>query len=155
MTKAQRATGAFVGVVFGVTLSWTGMTSPEVIRSALLFEKAYLFLFFGAAVATAFVGLRVLRAVRERAVITGDRVAWFTEPPQRRHLAGSVIFGTGWAICDACPGPIFTQLGQGVAWSLFTIAGVAIGVRLHAMRQVRSVSVAAGGGAGTAAPQSA
>jgi len=142
-----RAVGAAVGVVFGVTLSWTGMTSPEVIRSALLFEKAYLFLFFGSAVATAFVGLRILRAVRERAVITGDRVAWFIERPQRRHLVGSVIFGVGWAICDACPGPIFTQLGQGVAWSLFTIAGVAIGVRLHAARVATAPAPAPAGAA--------
>src|SRR6059058_4436527 len=132
---AQRAVGAVVGVVFGVTLSWTGLTSPEVIRSGLLFEKAYLFLFFGAAVATAFVWLRVVRAVRERAVITGERVDWFVERPRRRHVVGSVIFGIGWAVSDACPGPVFTQLGQGIAWSLFTIAGVAIGVRLYAARQ--------------------
>ena len=143
----RRGYGFAIGIVFGVTLSWTGMTSPEVIRSALLFEKAYLFLFFGAAVATAFVGLRILRAVRERAVITGDPVAWFVERPQGRHLAGSVLFGIGWAVSDACPGPIFTQLGQGVAWSLFTIAGVAIGVRLHAARATASASAAAPAGA--------
>src|SRR3954468_15684427 len=136
---ATRAVGAVVGVIFGVTLSWTGMTSPEVIRSALLFEKAYLFLFFGAAVATAFVGLRLLRATRG--------ADWPVERPQRRHLVGSVIFGTGWAICDACPGPIFTQLGQGVAWSLFTIAGVAIGVRLHAARVATAPAPAPAGAA--------
>ena len=62
-----RLTGAVVGVIFGVTLSWTGMSSPDVIREALLFENAYLFLFFGSAVVTAFVGLRMLRAVREGA----------------------------------------------------------------------------------------
>src|SRR5437763_1104927 len=132
---ATRAVGAVVGVVFGVTLSWTGMTSPNVIRSALLFERAYLFLFFASAVATAFVGLRVLRALRSRAVVTGDPVRWTTQSPERRHIAGSVIFGIGWAVSDACPGPIFTQLGQGIAWSLFTIVGVAIGVRLYAARQ--------------------
>src|SRR3954466_454680 len=153
---APRITGALVGVVFGVTLSWTGMTSPEVIRSALLFEKAYLFLFFGAAVATAFVGLRVLRAVRGRAVIPGDPVRWTTSRPERRHVVGSVIFGIGWAVSDACPGPMFTQLGQGIAWSLFTIAGVAIGVRLYAAaRARRTAPAAAGGGGGISLPQSA
>ena len=45
-----------MGVVFGVTLCWSGMISPEVIRSALLFEERYLFLFFGAAVVTSLVG---------------------------------------------------------------------------------------------------
>src|SRR3954452_19851798 len=144
---APRITGALVGVVFGVTLSWTGMTSPEVIPLALLFEKAYLFLFFGAAVATAFVGLRILRAVRSSAVLTGDPVQWFVERPRRNHVVGAVVFGTGWAISDACPGPIFTQLGQGVAWSLFTIAGVAIGVRLHAARVATAPAPAPAGAA--------
>ena len=41
---------------------------------------------------------------------------------------GSLIFGTGWAVADACPGPIATQVGQGVLWSLFTITGVVIGM---------------------------
>ena len=36
------------------------MTSPEVIREGLLFQSAYLFLFFGGAVSTAFLGLWIL-----------------------------------------------------------------------------------------------
>jgi hypothetical protein len=101
-----RLTGAVVGLIFGVTLSWTGMSSPDVIREALLFEKAYLFLFFGSAVVTAFVGLRVLRAVRVRAVVSPKPIAWETARPKRDTLAGSVLFGIGWGVSDACPGPI-------------------------------------------------
>ena len=92
-----------VGGVFGVTLSWTGLTSPEVIRDGLLFRSSYLFLFFGSAVVTAFVGLRVLCARRKRAVLVDRPVGWGVERPRARHIAGSVIFGTGWAIADACP----------------------------------------------------
>ena len=126
----RRLAGFIVGVVFGVTLSWTGLSSPEVIRQALLFEDSYLYLFFISAVTTAFLGLRLLRALRARAVLTGDPVDWSVDRPQRRHVAGSVLFGTGWAIAGACPGPIATQLGQGVAWSLFTLAGVVIGIAI-------------------------
>ena len=43
---------------------------------------------------------------------------------------GSLIFGVGWAVADACPGPIATQVGQGVLWSLFTITGVVAGIVL-------------------------
>jgi uncharacterized membrane protein YedE/YeeE len=124
-----------IGVVFGVTLSWTGLSSPEIIRDGLLFKSAYLFLFFGSAVATAFVGLRVLRARRERAILVDKPVRWNVERPQRRHIVGSLVFGTGWAIADACPGPIATQLGQGVVWSLFTIAGVVTGIAIYLRRQ--------------------
>src|SRR4051794_12614620 len=126
-----RVAGALIGVVFGVTLSWTGMTSPVVLRQGLLFENAYLFLFFGAAVATSFAGLRLVRRARMRAVLTGEPVRWGPERVNRPQLLGSVIFGVGWAIADACPGPIATQLGQGIPWGLCTAAGVAAGIALH------------------------
>src|SRR5215208_4403350 len=137
-----RVTGAVVGLIFGVTLSWTGMSSPDVIREALLFENAYLCLFFGSAVVTAFVGLRVLRAVRVRAVVRPKPIAWETARPKRDTLVGSVLFGIGWGVSDACPGPIATQLGQGVWWSLFTIAGLATGITLHLRRQRRPAPTA-------------
>ena len=128
--RARRLAGLLVGVVFGVTLSWTGMSSPEVLREALLLENAYLYLFFASAVATATVGLWLLRRARARALLTGERVGWVRESPRRNHIVGSVIFGVGWAVADACPGPIATQVGQGVLWSLFTITGVVGGIVL-------------------------
>ena len=127
---AERLTGFTVGAAFGVALSWTGMSSPEVIRRALLFEDSYLYLMFASAVTTAFVGTRLLRALRARAVLTGEPVGWSVAAPERRHVVGSLMFGSGWAISDACPGPIATQLGQGVAWSLFTLAGVVVGIAI-------------------------
>ena len=128
--RARRLAGLFVGVVFGVTLSWTGMSSPEVLREALLLDNAYLYLFFASAVATSTLGLWLLRRARARALLTGERVGWVRESPRRNHVVGSVLFGVGWAVADACPGPIATQVGQGVLWSLFTIGGVVAGIAL-------------------------
>ena len=122
----MRLAGLLVGLVFGVVLSWSGMSDPDVIRGALLFEESYLFLFFASAVLVATVGIRLLRG--RRSLLTRERIDWRSTPVQRRHIAGSVLFGTGWALADACPGPIATQLGQGIAWSLFTLAGVVVGI---------------------------
>ena len=134
-----RLAGLLVGLVFGVTLSWTGMSNPDVIRGALLLEEAYLFLFFAAAVLVATTGVHLLRRVRARALLTGERVDWQPDAPQRRHVVGSVLFGTGWALADTCPGPIATQVGQGIAWSLFTIAGVVAGIWLFLRRQPAAI----------------
>lgn len=123
---SRRAAGATVGIVFGVVLSWTGMVSPDVIRGALLFEESYLFLFFGSAVATAFVGLRLVRG--RTALLNGERIEWVNERPQRRHIVGSLVFGAGWGIAHACPGPVAAQVGQGIWWAVFTLAGVVLGV---------------------------
>ena len=127
---ARRLAGLVVGAVFGVTLSWTGMSSPDVLRQALLLDNAYLYLFFVSAVATSTLGLWLLRRARAQALLTGEPVAWAREAPRRPHVVGSLIFGVGWAVADACPGPIATQVGQGVLWSLFTIAGVVAGIVL-------------------------
>jgi uncharacterized membrane protein YedE/YeeE len=126
--------GATIGVVFGIVISWSGMISPEIIRQALLFEQAYLFLMFASAVATASLGLAVLRRRERAALLTGDRLSYGREPVERRHIVGSVLFGIGWAIADACPAPIAAQVGQGVPWAVFTLTGVAFGVWLFLRR---------------------
>src|SRR5215211_3508367 len=120
----SRAAGLGIGLVFGVVLSWSGIASPEVIRGALLFEDSYLFLFFASAVLVASVGLALLRGIR----------SWRQQPVERRHVVGSVVFGVGWGVADACPGPIAVQIGQGIAWALPTLAGVALGVYLFLRR---------------------
>jgi uncharacterized membrane protein YedE/YeeE len=129
--------GLLVGLVFGVVLSWSEMSDPDVIRGALLFEESYLFLFFASAVLVASVGVRLLRG--RRSLLTRERIDWRSTPVQRRHIAGSVLFGTGWALADACPGPIATQLGQGIVWSLFTLAGVMAGIWVFLRRRPSAI----------------
>lgn len=123
-----RLAGLVIGLVFGVVLAWSGMTSPVVIRQALLFQRAYLFLFFASAVLVATIGLILLRRRSVRAVFVDRPVSWASQTPARRHIVGSLIFGVGWGISDACPGPIATQIGQGIGWAVFTLTGVVIGV---------------------------
>ena len=130
----ERVLGLLIGLVFGVVLCWSGMISPVVIREALLFEDSYLFLFFAAAVATASLGQLVVRRVMRTAVVTGRPISWTSERPERRHFAGSAIFGVGWGVASACPGPIAAQVGQGIWWALFTLTGLVIGVRLFLRR---------------------
>lgn len=125
-----RSTGAAVGLVFGFVLCWSGMIDPNVIRSALLFESSYLFLFFGSAVLVATVGVELLRHLRARALLTGTPVNWTRERVGRRHIVGSLLFGVGWGVANACPGPIAAQIGQGILWTVPLLAGVVIGVLL-------------------------
>ena len=131
---SSRAAGLGVGLIFGIVLSWSGMTSPEVIREALLFQDSYLFLFFASAVLVGSVGRRAPAPGGTRALLTGGPIGWVAERPARRHIAGSLIFGVGWGISDACPGPVATQVGQGIAWGLCTLAGVLLGVYLFVRR---------------------
>ena len=138
-----RLAGAGIGLVFGFTLVWSGMISPDVIRAALLFEDAYLFLFFASALLTGAGGLWLLRRSGTRALLTGEAIRWSPEPPGRRHVAGGLMFGVGWGVANVCPGPVLAQLGQGIAWALPTVAGVALGVVLYARTGARETEPAA------------
>lgn len=129
-----RAAGLLIGMVFGVVLAWSGMTSPVIIRQALLFQSGYLFLFFASAVLVATIGVMLLRRQSVRAVFVGRPVSWASQAPARRHIVGSLIFGVGWAVSDACPGPVATQIGQGIGWAVFTLVGVAAGVYAYLAR---------------------
>ncbi|MEA2195418.1 MAG: uncharacterized protein QOG42_1852 [Solirubrobacteraceae bacterium] len=135
---STRVAAAIIGVVFGVVLSWSGMTSPDVIREGLLFADPYLFLFFAGAMLTALAGLRILRVRAPRALLTGERVQWEPVKPERRHVVGSVLFGIGWGVADVCPGPIATQLGQGIAWGIPTTVGLVAGIVLFGRLQRRT-----------------
>jgi uncharacterized membrane protein YedE/YeeE len=148
--RVKLVSAAF-GVGFGFLLAWGGLADPDVIRAMLLLEDSYVYLMLASAVVVGLVGTRLLGRLRARALITGEPVECTTDRPERRHVTGSVLFGTGWAIACVCPGPAAVQLGQGIGWALLTFAGMVIGVRLFFLREER----AAGGGAAGAGPRTA
>lgn len=125
---SKRAAALGLGAAFGFAISWGQFSDPDRIRDMLLLKDPYLYLMMASAVAVAFVGIRLLRRVRFRALLTGKPIKVETSRPAPRHFAGAAIFGVGWALADACPAPVAAQLPQGVAWSLFTLAGMLIGI---------------------------
>jgi uncharacterized membrane protein YedE/YeeE len=138
MSASVRAASVGFGVAFGFLLAWGGLADPDVIRDMLLLEDSYVYLMLASAVAVGLVGTRLLVRRRARALITGDEVACTTDRPEWRHVTGSVLFGTGWAIACVCPGPAAVQLGQGIGWGVLTLAGMVIGVRLFFLREERA-----------------
>src|SRR5207248_7953402 len=103
----------------------------------LLLEDRYLYLMMFSSIAVAFLGARLLRLRRARALFTGELVNQESLRPEPRHLTGAAIFAIGWSVADSCPAPIAAQLAQGVMWSLFTIAGVFLGILAYFRWQER------------------
>ena len=48
-----------------------------------------------------------------------------------RYLSGGIIFGLGWALAGACPGPMFTLLGSGFLPILVVIISATLGTYLY------------------------
>ena len=137
---AIRLAAAGFGAVFGFAITWGQFEDPDRIREMLLLSDPYLYLMMGTAVVVGFAGTRLLKRIRVRALLTGKPVRCETERPARRHVVGGAIFGLGWALADTCPAPIASQVAQGVWWSLFTVAGVFMGILAYFRWQERPLA---------------
>jgi uncharacterized membrane protein YedE/YeeE len=118
-----------LGVLTGFVFAWARMTDPKTFRRMLSLRSPRIYLLMCTAVSVAFVGARLLRG--RRALLNGARIEWRSTRPTRAHVVGSVLFGVGWGISDACPGPIAAQLGSGRVLALAVAAGVLAGVKLQ------------------------
>jgi uncharacterized protein len=130
-----RLAALLLGLPFGFTIAWTGMADPEVIRRMMLLEDWYLYKVFAAGMVVGLAGSLLLRRLGARTLVGRRPIEWEGARPERRHVAGSVVFGCGWAIAASCPGPIATQLSSGLWWSGFTIVGIGAGILLWFARQ--------------------
>ena len=119
------------GALFGLGLVVSGMTMPSKVSGFLDVSTwdPSLALVMVAAIVVHFVGRRLVlraRAPRFRAA--------FDEPKSSaidlRLVAGSAIFGVGWALAGYCPGPAIVAAGSGAAALVFTGA-MLVGMLLH------------------------
>ena len=122
--------GLFAGTGFGFVIAWAGVADPAVIRDMLLLRETHVFLLMGSAVATAAVGVQILRVLRLRSFVTGEPVDWKAAPIQPRHITGSALFGVGWSVACTCPGPVAAMVGQGHVSGLIVAAGLLSGIAL-------------------------
>ena len=106
-----RLAGLTLGIVTGFVFAWTRMTDPTTFHRMLALDSPRIYLLMAAAVAVAFAGARLVRG--RPALLTGEPISWQTARPSRNHIFGSVLFGIGWGIADACPGPTAAMLGAG------------------------------------------
>jgi len=139
----MKTVGLLFGIGFGFVLGWSRLTDYDVIHAMLLLRQFEVFLMMGAAVATAAVVARLLRALGARSLVGREPIAWSLTRPTRDHIIGSMVFGVGWAISGTCPGPVAAQLGRGQLAAVFTLVGVFSGVALYGIFKRRQDATAA------------
>ena len=126
----MKRVGFFVGAAFGFLIAAHRLNDYDVIHNMLLLREWDVYLMMGSAILTAAPLLWLLQ-----------RRGWqtpFAGPlrPQRstvtrRNVLGSVVFGTGWAVSGACPGPALALPAAGTVLGVFVIAGMFVGIALH------------------------
>ncbi|HKW41117.1 MAG TPA: DUF6691 family protein [Gemmatimonadales bacterium] len=104
-----------LGVAFGVILTKGELVSWFRIQEALRFQGLYLYEVFASALAVATPAFAWLQRQRVRS-LAAEPIALLPKALGHgiRYVAGGLIFGTGWGMVGACPGPLFALLGAGV-----------------------------------------
>jgi uncharacterized protein len=121
-----------LGILFGIVLTKGELVSWFRIQEALRFDGLYLYQVFASALAVAIPGFAVLERRRVRS-LAGEPVVI---PPKvmgrgYRYIVGGGIFGLGWGIAGACPGPLFALLGAGVGVIAVMVLGALAGTWVY------------------------
>ena len=119
------------GVFFGIVLSKSQAVSWYRIFEMFKFQSFHMYGIIGSAVVVGIILFQLIKATKMKA-ITGEPIKFIPKKRGKyRNIFGGIIFGFGWALAGACPGPMFVLLGKGVLAIAVVLLGAIIGAFLY------------------------
>lgn len=134
MTNADTTRVAFwpnikfllAGIFFGILLVKAEVISWFRIQEMFRLQSFHMYGVIGSAVATGMVSLWVIRTFKIR-TLAGEEVVVPTKKFTWGNVYGGLLFGLGWALTGACPGPLFAQIGTGAVVVIVTLLSAVAG----------------------------
>lgn len=119
------------GVLFGIILSKAEIISWYRIYEMFQFDSFHMYGVIGSAIIvgmmiTLFINKNKSKDIAGNVIQLSDKSFSVV-----RYLIGGTIFGLGWAMTGACPGPIFILLGKGIYSILIVLIGGLVGTFLY------------------------
>lgn len=127
----------FLGIVFGITLSKAEIISWYRIYEMFRFQSFHMYGVIGSAVVLGAILIWMIKRFRIRS-FAGNII--HIDPKEGgwiRYIVGGSIFGIGWALTGACPGPMFILLGNEAGVVLLMILSAMGGTYLYGILQKR------------------
>jgi hypothetical protein len=127
-----------LGVAFGIVLTKSEVLSWFRIQEMFRFQSFRMYGIIGAAIATAAVPVTLIKRLHLKS-FSGDKIAI---PPKQlghgiRYAVGGTIFGLGWALTGACPGPLFALIGNGVTVMIAAVLSALLGTWAYGLLRAR------------------
>ena len=122
-----------VGIFFGIVMFKSEAASWFRIYEMFNFQSFHMYGLMGSALA---VGVIVVQSIKRKKMkdTSGNEIKIQDKNKSiPRYLIGGILFGLGWALAGACPGPMFVLLGAGYLPILVVILGAVIGTWLYGM----------------------
>jgi uncharacterized protein len=103
----------FLGVIFGIVMAKSEAMSWFRIQEMFRFQAFHMYGIIGTAVTLGVIGVFVIKKFNIRDYAGNPIVFYPKEKSIVRYLIGGTIFGLGWALSGACPGPMVVNIGYG------------------------------------------
>ena len=119
-----------VGMMLGIVFVKSEVVRWQRINDMFLFKEPHMYLIIGTAVAVGALSMLLIKRFEVKTV-DGDKIAYQPKPFHKGVVIGGTLFGMGWAITGACPGPIYAQVGAGEWIAVLTWIGAFAGMYLY------------------------
>jgi uncharacterized membrane protein YedE/YeeE len=119
------------GILFGIIMSKSEAISWYRIQEMFRFQSFHMYGIMGTAVILGIIAIQLIKRTGLKdaeglSIIFRDK-----DKVWKRYLIGGSIFGSGWALTGACPGPIFVLIGHGYTVMLVVVIGALTGTYIY------------------------
>ena len=115
-----------IGIAFGVLLIKSEVVSWFRIQEMFRFQSFHMYGIIGSAIVVGIVAVFLIKKLRLRSA-EGEIIELPRKKFHKGQVFGGLLFGCGWALTGACPGPLFAQIGAGATVVIITLLSAIAG----------------------------
>jgi uncharacterized protein len=121
---------AAVGILFGIVFIKAEIVSWCRIQEMFRLESFHMYGVIGTAVAIGALSVFLIKTFKIK-TIHGEAITFQDKTFNKGQIIGGLIFGFGWAMTGACPGPLFAQIGTGALATSVTLLSAIVGTWVY------------------------
>lgn len=121
-----------VGVFFGVIFVKAEVVSWFRIQEMFRLQSFHMYGIIGSAIITGMISIWLIKKCNIK-TIYGEKIELHSKKFNKGQVWGGLLFGFGWAMTGACPGPLFAQIGTGATVIIATLLSAIAGTWLYGL----------------------
>lgn len=118
------------GVLFGIILVKSEVISWFRIQEMFHFQSFHMYGVIGSAVVTGMISYWLIRKLGLK-TFDGKEIKFAPKKFHKGTVIGGLLFGFGWALTGACPGPLYAQIGNGASIVIVTLFSALVGTWVY------------------------
>ena len=115
-----------VGIFFGIVFVKSEVVSWFRIQEMFRLDSFHMYGVIGTAVVTATISTLIIKRFKIK-TLAGENVVFTERPFHKGNIIGGLLFGFGWALTGACPGPMYGLIGSGFPVFIVALASAILG----------------------------